>query len=182
MYAYYVCRCSNDKTSEANLIDDNSEVLTAQNFRSMLREEGTWLILVYSLGSRNCQQFVHSWKRIVAQLDGVSSTGKVELGEFQLASYLAERNRATGRPFFRYGFPSIVAFPSKCRHIDCLVQYSGELNVDAIVDWTATHILGLPRIPYYSIESLVSEVIHEPGAHKVKVICFSKTGQRAAPF
>ena len=66
MYAYYVCRCSNDKTSEANLIDDNSEVLTAQNFRSMLGKEWTWLILVYSLGSRNCQQFVHSWKRIVA--------------------------------------------------------------------------------------------------------------------
>ena len=41
MYAYYVCRCSNDKTSEANLIDDNSEVLTAQNFRSMLGKEWT---------------------------------------------------------------------------------------------------------------------------------------------
>ena len=29
-----------------DLIDDNSEVLTAQNFRSMLGEDGTWLILV----------------------------------------------------------------------------------------------------------------------------------------
>jgi hypothetical protein len=170
------------KTYEADLLDDDSEVLTAENFRSMLGEEGTWLILVYSLGSGNSQQFAHSWKRIVAWLDGVANTGKVELGEVKLASYLAERNRATGHPFLRYGLPSIIAFPRNCRHIDCLLRYSGELNVDAIVDWTATDILGLPRIPYYSLESLVMEVIRKPGPHKVKVICFSKTGQRAAPF
>lgn len=170
------------KMPETDLIDDNSEVLTAENFRSMLGEEGTWLILVYSLGSGNSQQFAHSWKRIVGWLDGVANTGKLELGEVQLASYLAERNRATGHPFFRYGLPSIIAFPRTCRRLDCLLRYSGKLNVDAIVDWIATDILGLPRIPYYSLESLFTEVIRKAGPHKVKVICFSKSGQRAAPF
>jgi hypothetical protein len=112
------------KTYEADLLDDDSEVLTTENFRSMLGEEGTWLILVYSLGSGNSQQFAHSWKRIVAWLDGVANTGKVELGEVKLASYLAERNRATGHPFLRYRLPSIIAFPKNCRHIDCLLRWS----------------------------------------------------------
>lgn len=34
-------------------------------------------------------------------------------------------------------------------------RYEGELSVDAVTDWVATTILGLPRIPYYSKDSLV---------------------------
>ncbi|KAF5934474.1 hypothetical protein HYC85_030645 [Camellia sinensis] len=46
----------------------------------------------------------------------------------------------------------------------------GELSVDAVTNWFATTILSLPRILYYSKDSLV------------KVIFFSETGERAAPF
>ncbi|XP_057836320.1 uncharacterized protein LOC131046567 isoform X2 [Cryptomeria japonica] len=172
------------KTFEDDLhfMDDDSKVLTSQNFGGMLRDEMTWLIQVYSLGSASCQKFSPSWKRIVTWLDGVVNTGKVELGEVQIAAYLAERNQVTGHPFFRYGLPSLVAFPANCRNFDCLLRYSGELNVDAIVDWIATDILGLPRILYYSPEALVRDVIRKPAPHKVKVIFFSRTGHRAAPF
>ncbi|KAI6690486.1 hypothetical protein NL676_027314, partial [Syzygium grande] len=50
--------------------------------------------------------------------------------------------------------PSIVAFPPQCRNADCLVRFEGELSTDALTDWFATTILSLPRIRYYSKESL----------------------------
>ena len=34
-------------------------------------------------------------------------------------------------------------------------RYGGQLSFDAITDWLATSILGLPRILYYSKESMV---------------------------
>lgn len=41
-----------------------------------------------------------------------------------------------------------------------VVRYSGELSVDAVTDWFSTTILGLPRIMYYTKESLVIIFIH----------------------
>lgn len=35
-------------------------------------------------------------------------------------------------------------------------RYQGDHTVDAVVDWMATHILGLPRILYYTKETLVN--------------------------
>lgn len=35
------------------------------------------------------------------------------------------------------------------------VRYNGQLSVDAVTDWFATTVLSLPRISYYSMESLV---------------------------
>ncbi|CAL5362248.1 unnamed protein product [Camellia sinensis] len=69
--------------------------------------------------------------------------------------------------------PSLIAFPSGCNTANCLIRYEGELSVDAVTNWFATTILSLPRIPYYSKDSL---------GHKVKVIFFSETRERAAPF
>lgn len=39
-------------------------------------------------------------------------------------------------------------------------RYTGELSVDAVTDWFATTILSLPRISYYSKESLVILLSH----------------------
>ncbi|CAL5444903.1 unnamed protein product [Camellia sinensis] len=60
-------------------------------------------------------------------LDGMANTGMVELGEVQLATYLAEKT---------------------------FIGYEGELSVDAATNWFATTILSLPRILYYSKDSL----------------------------
>ncbi|GMQ10781.1 hypothetical protein CsSME_00053657 [Camellia sinensis var. sinensis] len=68
------------------------------------------------------------------------------------------------------GLPSLVAFPSGCNTANCLIRYEGELSVDVVTNWFATTMLSLPRILYYSKDSLV------------KVIFFSETGERAAPF
>ncbi|CAL5444879.1 unnamed protein product [Camellia sinensis] len=87
-------------------------------------------------------------------VDGMANTGMVELGEVQLATYLAEKI-FTGQPSFQNG--------SKYR-------YEGELSIDAVTNWFATTIPSLPRILYYSKDSLV------------KVIFFSETGECAAPF
>lgn len=38
----------------------------------------------------------------VELLDGIANTGMVELGDAQLATYLAEK-KPSGQPFFRYG-------------------------------------------------------------------------------
>lgn len=48
----------------------------------------------------------------VALLDGVANTGVVELGDVQLAAYLAEK-KPMGQPFFRNGECYIVEHLSK---------------------------------------------------------------------
>ncbi|OVA12210.1 DnaJ domain [Macleaya cordata] len=167
--------------SSSDAADHAFNVLTTEEFRNTIGSSKASLVQVYSSGSNHCAQFSYNWKRITNLLDGVASTGMVELGEVQLAMYLSER-KSTGQPFFRNGLPSLVAFPPGCRSSDCLVRYQGDLSVDAVTDWFATSILGLPRILYYSKESLGQQFIAKSGHHKVKVLCFSKTGERAAPF
>ncbi|KAF5942950.1 hypothetical protein HYC85_020592 [Camellia sinensis] len=54
------------------------------------------------------------------------------------------------------GFPSLIAFSSGCNIANCLIRYEGELSVDAVTNWFTTTILSLPRILYYSKESLDS--------------------------
>ncbi|KAF8399510.1 hypothetical protein HHK36_015377 [Tetracentron sinense] len=167
-------------------------VITTEDFQSIIGSTKAFLVQVYSSGSNRCTQFSNNWKRIASLLDGVASTGMVEVGEVQLTTYLAEK-KSTGQPFFRNGLPSLIAFPPGCGSSDCLVRYNGELSVDAVADWFVTTILGLPRILYYSKESLVlsnlsttgiqgQNFLAKSGHHKVKVICFSKTGERAAPY
>ncbi|XP_038972002.1 uncharacterized protein LOC103705749 isoform X1 [Phoenix dactylifera] len=156
-------------------------VLTPEEFVSITGKRKVVLIQAYSVGSSRCAQFLNSWKRIANLLEGVAETGMVELGDVQVAAYLADK-KYTRQPFFRNGLPALVAFPPDCRSTDCYVRYQGELSVYEIVDWMATNILGLPRIYYYSKEALAPKFMAKIGQHKVKVICFSKTGERAAPF
>ncbi|OAY62782.1 DnaJ subfamily C member 10 [Ananas comosus] len=134
--------------------DDNGfNILTREKFISAIEKGKPLLIQVCSTGSSRCAQFINSWKRISSLLDGVADTGTVEAGDVELVAYLAEK-KFTKQPFFRNGLPALVAFPENCRSADCFVRYQGELSVDAIVDWMATAILGLPRILYYSKEAL----------------------------
>ncbi|KDP31275.1 hypothetical protein JCGZ_11651 [Jatropha curcas] len=161
--------------------DHGLPIITSEDFRSMFSNSKPWLIQIYSLGSSRSAQFFNSWKEIASLLDGVANTGMVELGEVQVATSLAER-KPTGHFFFRNGLPSLVAFPLGCKTSDCLVRYEGDLSVDAVTDWFATVILGLPRILYHSKETLGKNFLAKSGPHKVKVILFSKTGVRATPF
>ncbi|KAI3907609.1 hypothetical protein MKW98_016253 [Papaver atlanticum] len=156
-------------------------VLTTEDFKYAIGSSKGLLVQVYSSGSSRSDEFLYNWKRITSLVDGIANTGMVELGESDLATYLAERT-STGQPFFRNGLPSLVAFPPGCRNSDCLVRYHGDLSVDAVTDWFATRILGLPRINYYSKETLGQNFIAKSGHHKVKVLYFSKTGERASPF
>ncbi|CAI0560476.1 unnamed protein product [Linum tenue] len=139
------------------------------------------LLLLYSKGSNRCARFLETWKRIADFLEGTATIGMVEVGEVQMATSFAER-KPTGQFFFRNGLPSLVALPSGCQTSDCLMRFEGDLSVDAVTDWFATSVIGLPRILYYSKESLVQNFMAKSGPHKVKVIFFSKTGERAAPF
>ncbi|KAH9721927.1 J domain-containing protein [Citrus sinensis] len=144
-------------------------VVTSEDFPSIFHDSKPWLIQVYSDGSYLCGQFSGAWKTIAALLEGIANTGMVELGDIRLATHLAER-KPIGQIFFRRGLPSLVAFPPGCKSSDCMTRFEGELSVDAVTDWFATAILKLPRIFYYTKESMV------------KVIFFSKTGERASPF
>ncbi|XP_028110027.1 uncharacterized protein LOC114308612 [Camellia sinensis] len=92
----------------------------------------------------------------------MANTGMVELGEVQLATYLAEKT-FTGQPSFQNGLHSLIAFPSGCNTANCLIRYEGELSVDAVTNWFATTILSLPRILYYSKDSLVINTLF-PGS------------------
>ncbi|XP_061338840.1 uncharacterized protein LOC133285601 isoform X2 [Gastrolobium bilobum] len=174
-------------------IDHSSKVISASDFQSIFPDAKPWLIQLYSSGSRHCSQFSKSWKKIASLLDSVANIGMVELGEMELAIYLADK-RSTGKPFFRNGIPSLVAIPPGCRAAKCFSRFDGELTVDNVTNWDgdltvdkvtnwfATSILALPQINYYSKESLVPNFFGKSSHHKVKVIFFSKTGERAAPF
>lgn len=161
--------------------DVSLDVITSKDFESLLENTHPLLIQFFSFGSKRCAQFLDVWKRIASLLDGVANTGRVELGDLQLAAYLAEK-KPTGQPFFRNGLPSLVAFPPDCKTADCVLRFEGELSVDAVTDWFATTVLGLPRILYYTRDTLVPKFLAKGSPHKVKVILFSKTGERAAPF
>lgn len=168
-------------TDTSDIADDAFNVITSKDFQSMFQDSKPWLLQVYSSGSNRSAQFANSWKRIDALLNGVANIGMVELGEIQVAAYLAER-KPTGQLFFRNGLPSLVAFPSGCKNSDCLIRHEGELSVDAVIDWFAMAVLNLPRIFYYSKESLGPRFLAKSSPHKVKVIFFSKTGERATPL
>lgn len=155
--------------------------LSSEDFLSIMENERSSLIQVYSNGSNRCKQFSTKWKKIATLLGEVANTGVVELGESELVSNLAER-KPTGLPFFRNGLPSLIAIPQGCRASNCLVRYEGELSVDGVTDWFATNILKLPRIPYYTKESLGPRFLAKSSYHKVKVLFFSDTGIRATPF
>ncbi|XP_027351211.1 uncharacterized protein LOC113862317 [Abrus precatorius] len=162
-------------------IDHSSKVITASDFRSIFPDTKPWLIQLYSSGSERCAQFSKSWNKIASLLDVVANTGTVELGEKELAAYLADR-RSTGKPFLRNGIPSFVAIPPGCRAAKCFSRFDGELTVDKVTNWFVTTILDLPQINYYSKELLVPNFLGKTSHHKVKVIFFSKSGERAAPF
>ncbi|KAJ8553676.1 hypothetical protein K7X08_024354 [Anisodus acutangulus] len=145
----------------------------------------------------------------VTLLDGVADTGVIDLADVQLATYLAEK-RPGGLPYFRHGKYSLVAFPPGCRGLRCMSRYEGGLSMDSVTDWVATSILSLPRIRYYSKESMAQNFLLKSKPHKVqlltafpttghhnaiikghnhvlylgkvKVILFSQTGERATPF
>ncbi|KAK4781631.1 hypothetical protein SAY86_015733 [Trapa natans] len=160
---------------------DYSSSSSSSNIHLLLSLPLWTLMQVYSSNSGCCSHYSGAWKRIVSILDGVAITASVELGEVQVAAYLAEK-KPTGKSFFRNGLPSIIAFPTGCKTVACSTRFEGQLSVDAVTDWFATTVLGLPRIPYYSKESLVQTFLAKVSPHKVKVLFFSKTGERATPF
>ncbi|XP_050223024.1 uncharacterized protein LOC126673092 [Mercurialis annua] len=162
-------------------VDHALNPIRTEDTSSMFSDSKPLLIQVYSLGSNRSAQLYNSWKQIASLLDGVANTGMVELGEVQLAVSLAEK-KPTGQLFFRTGLPSVVAFPPGCKTSECLMRYEGDLSVDAVTDWFASVVLSLPRILYYSKETLGKNFLAKSGPHKVKVIFFSKEGMRATPF
>uniref|UniRef100_A0A1J3G654 DnaJ-like protein subfamily C member 16 n=1 Tax=Noccaea caerulescens TaxID=107243 RepID=A0A1J3G654_NOCCA len=155
--------------------------ITSQDFAFKVQDSKPWLIQVYSSGSNSSAQFSTAWRRIVDLLDGVANHAMLELGDVKLVTYLAER-KPTGQVFFRKGLPSIVSFPPNCKSADCLMRFDGELSTDAVTDWFATTVLGLPRVFYHTKETLVPKFLSKVPPNKVKVILFSQTGERATPI
>ncbi|CAN8304800.1 unnamed protein product [Cochlearia groenlandica] len=154
--------------------------ITSQDFASKFQDSKPWLIQVYSYGSNSSFQFSMAWRRTVDFLDGVANHAMVELGDVPLVTYLAEK-KPTGQVFFRNGLPSIISFPPNCKSADCIIRFDGELSTDAITDWFATTVLGLPRVFYHTKETLIPKFLSKVPPNKVKVILFSQTGERASP-
>ncbi|KAG6552475.1 hypothetical protein Mapa_005895 [Marchantia paleacea] len=170
-------RISGDK------IASTAESLTYSNFGELvMMSSKPWLIQIYSDVNPYSKRFATTWDIIEELLEGVVRVGRLELGELPLALILAERNWLNGYPFFRNGLPAIVAVMPSCQKLECLNRYYGEKTADAITDWVGTRLLKLPRIMYYSVKTLMADIIQKPGPHKVKVIGFSYSGERAAAY
>ncbi|KAK4264169.1 hypothetical protein QN277_025380 [Acacia crassicarpa] len=162
-------------------VDHSYKVITTSDFQSLFPDTKPWLIQLYSSGSKRCAQFSDDWKKIASSLDMVANIGVVELGEIQLAAYLADK-RSTGKSFFRNGIPSFVTVPRGCQSANCITRFDGDLTADEVTNWFATTVLHLPQIMYYSKETLVPNFLAKTSPRKVKVILFSTTGERAYPF
>ncbi|CAM6100167.1 unnamed protein product [Calypogeia fissa] len=163
-----------------NGIESTAEVVTYQNFGDLvLYSSDLWLIQIYSVADPQSHEFAPIWNRIVDLMEGVVRVGRLELQEMPLALILSERNWLHGNAFYRNGFPAIIAVQPGCRKMDCIDRYYEEKTSEAIVDWVGSRLLRLPRILYYNAQSLMTEIIQKPGPHKVKVIQFSTTGERA---
>ncbi|XP_043725331.1 uncharacterized protein LOC122671912 isoform X2 [Telopea speciosissima] len=119
---------------------------------------------------------------VITTEDFKTTIGRNKAWLIQVYSSGSSRCAQFSNDWKRIGLPSLVVFPPGCRSSSCLLRYQGDLLVDAVVDWFATTVLGLPRILYYSKESLGQKFLAKSGHHKVKVIFFSKTGERAAPI
>ncbi|KAH7292793.1 hypothetical protein KP509_29G086000 [Ceratopteris richardii] len=152
---------------------------SADNLNFLQDRNETLLIQIYSIASRNCWKHETDWKHLCEQIEGVVNIGRVELGEVKLASYFASKNWATGRKLFRYGLPAYIAIPPDCKSDKCIVRYRGILTIDGLLKWITTDILNLPQIMYYSPETLITQFIKRSGPHKIKVVIFSTTGERA---
>ncbi|XP_024531523.1 uncharacterized protein LOC9633474 [Selaginella moellendorffii] len=147
------------------------------NFKSVLESTTPCLIQIFSDANTRSREFSPVWERLAEVLEGQVNLLRVEIGEVQLAKLLAGK-----RWIRRHGIPSLVAKPPGCRELKCLIRYSKGLSYDSILDWIATLLLDLPRIRYFSSQNLIPEFIQKSGPHKVKVILFSDTGERALPF
>ncbi|XP_028074806.1 uncharacterized protein LOC114277149 [Camellia sinensis] len=110
------------ESASFDLGDHDFEVITSGKFLSKFENSKALLIQVFSFGSNRSAQFSNNWKKIASLLDGMANTGMVELGEVQLATYLAEKT-FTGQPSFQNGLPSLIAFPSGCNTANCLISY-----------------------------------------------------------
>ncbi|EPS69605.1 hypothetical protein M569_05158, partial [Genlisea aurea] len=161
--------------------DRDVALISSENFLSKFEDDKALLIQIISFGSSRSAQLSNIWKRAVYLLNDIVNSGVVELADVNLVGYLAER-KPRGQPFFRKGLPAFVAFPAGCKSSSCLLRFDGDPSVDSITDWVATEILNLPRIPYYSKDSLVQKFLGKSKPHQVKVILISKTGERASPF
>ncbi|PKA59455.1 hypothetical protein AXF42_Ash016479 [Apostasia shenzhenica] len=94
-------------------------VLTPEEFGSVLGGSKPLLIQVYSNGSYCCASFINNWKRIAGLLDGVADTGMVELGNIKLTTFFAERY-SLKHPIFRNDrlnflqcYDPVISFHSK---------------------------------------------------------------------
>ncbi|KAI7985531.1 hypothetical protein LOK49_LG14G00648 [Camellia lanceoleosa] len=92
-------------------------------------------------------------------LDGMANTGMVELGEVQLATFLAEKT-FTGQPSFQNGLPSLIAFPFGCNTANCLIRSEGELSVDAVTNWFGVE--SAPAIVFLKEHGVKPVVYHGP--------------------
>ncbi|EEC82504.1 hypothetical protein OsI_26983 [Oryza sativa Indica Group] len=162
------------KDSSVQSTDYAFNVLGYESFMHTIADEHPLLIMVYSKGSPRCAQFIEKWKQIGSRLDGVANTAMVELGDVQLTGHFAEQ-RFSKQPFFRNGLPTLVAYPADCRSPSCYMSLEARFSwinfyqEDYVFNTKLYHFQG-------------PEFIGKSGHHKVKVIFFSSTGERAAPF
>ncbi|KAF3620670.1 putative NAC domain-containing protein-like [Capsicum annuum] len=126
--------------------DHAVDVINSENFLSKLETDKALLI-----------QVEYMWQTVTL-LDGVANTGVIDLADVQLATYLAEK---------RPGIPALVAFSPGCRSFRCMSRHEGELSIDSVTDWVATSILSLPRIRYYSKESMAQDFLLKSKPHKL---------------
>ncbi|CAL5441738.1 unnamed protein product [Camellia sinensis] len=135
--------------------DHDFEVITSGNFLSKFENSKALLIQVFSFGSNRSAQFSNNWKKIdLLCWMAWQILGWLSLEKFSLLLTLLRRHLQGILPF-KMGLPSLIAFPSGCNTANCLIRYEGELSVDAVTNWFATTILSLPRILYYSKDSLI---------------------------
>ncbi|THG12152.1 hypothetical protein TEA_003412 [Camellia sinensis var. sinensis] len=141
------------ESASFDLGDHDFEVITSGKFLSKFENSKALLIQVFSIASL---------------LDGMANTGMVELGEVQLATYLAEKT-FTGQPSFQNGLPSLIAFPSGCNTANCLIRSFG-------AQVTSRQVASFPQLDRRVIFALLA-VYYDSGHWEGCIIGVAGVGQ-----
>ncbi|CAI5537560.1 unnamed protein product [Closterium sp. Naga37s-1] len=82
-----------------------------------------WLLLLLSLSSPRSLALLPAWSALGAQLKGIARLGHVDAGhDTHVALRLAPRTCLPAHTRFPAGLPVVLARPTGCRHVDCLLR------------------------------------------------------------
>ncbi|KAK9816879.1 hypothetical protein WJX72_006532 [[Myrmecia] bisecta] len=155
-------------------IPSQTASLNGYNFRAhVLFSSEPWIVQIFHAGLASCRNFAPEWERAARETGPWAHFGRINYAtDNVLAHQLAWQASTFGVPFSVHSTPMIFGFPPSCRDLECAVHFRGQLRSEAIQQWLADEVAGLPHVPAVS-PAILDVFLARMPAHKVVVLAFS---------